>query len=210
MISRQFDKRRTGEGAVKGWETRKRKQADRRAALNRLIDVVDDITSDLVVGERTPASDKYVIGALTLIRWRDSIAAAVRVLTLFAFVLCLASAASAQTLDMRADKVAAGLTGWDGGEIDADGDDTTPEWILLSREGFGWYRVVILVGPAMCYGPKHGLNPAPWYQLPARGWEWFRAHLEDVRGRHRLVLQSDYSYYRLYLDRPDGNCSFTP
>lgn len=74
------DKRVTGEGAMKGWATRRRKQADRRVALDRLIEVADSITSDLVVGERATDPGKYVVGALTLINWRDRIASALRIL----------------------------------------------------------------------------------------------------------------------------------
>ena len=74
------DKRITGEGAVKGWATRRRKMADRRVALDRLIEVADCITSDLVVGERATEPGKYVVGALTLINWRDRITSALRIL----------------------------------------------------------------------------------------------------------------------------------
>lgn len=54
--------------------------AARREALDRLIEVVDCITSDLVVGERATEPGKYVVGALQLIKWRDHIAAALRIL----------------------------------------------------------------------------------------------------------------------------------
>ncbi len=74
------DKRITGEGALKGWATRRRREADRRAALDRLIEVADSITSDLVVGDRATVPGKYVIGALTLINWRDRISSALRIL----------------------------------------------------------------------------------------------------------------------------------
>lgn len=74
------DKRITGEGAVKGWATRRRNMADRRVALDRLIEVADSITSDLVVGERAAEPGKYVVGALTLINWRDRITSALRIL----------------------------------------------------------------------------------------------------------------------------------
>lgn len=74
------DKRRSGEGAMKGWATRRRRIADRRAALDRLIEVADSITSDLVVGERAAAPGKYIVGALTLINWRDRITSALRIL----------------------------------------------------------------------------------------------------------------------------------
>lgn len=74
------DKRITGEGSVKGWATRRRRLADRRAALDRLIEVADSITSDLVVGERATEPGKYVVGALTLVNWRDRIASALRIL----------------------------------------------------------------------------------------------------------------------------------
>ena len=74
------DKRKTGEGAMKGWATRRRKAQDRRAALDRLIEVQDCITSDLVVGERAAEPGKYVVGALTLINWRDRISSALRIL----------------------------------------------------------------------------------------------------------------------------------
>lgn len=74
------DKRKTGEGAIRGWATRRRTQQDRRAALDRLIEVADSITSDLVVGERATDPGKYVVGALTLINWRDRISSALRIL----------------------------------------------------------------------------------------------------------------------------------
>jgi hypothetical protein len=74
------DKRKTGEGAIKGWATRRQRMSDRRAALDRLIEVADCITSDLVVGERATEPGKYVVGALTLVNWRDRILSALRVL----------------------------------------------------------------------------------------------------------------------------------
>lgn len=74
------DKRKTGEGAIKGWATRRREAADRRVALDALIEVADSITSDLVVGERAAEPGKYVVGAITLINWRDRIACALRIL----------------------------------------------------------------------------------------------------------------------------------
>ena len=74
----RFDKRKTGEAAMKGWVTRRRRLADRRAARSSLIDVADDITSDLTIGDRATVPGKYLIGALTLIRWRDRIVSAVR------------------------------------------------------------------------------------------------------------------------------------
>lgn len=75
-----MDKRKTGEGAMKGWATRRRRAQDHRAALDRLIEVADAITSDLVVGERASAPGKYVVSALTLVNWRDRIVSALRVL----------------------------------------------------------------------------------------------------------------------------------
>lgn len=75
-----MDKRKTGEGAVKGWATRRRRMADRRVALDRLIEVADSITSDLVVGARADEPGKYVVGALTLVNWRDRITSALRIL----------------------------------------------------------------------------------------------------------------------------------
>ena len=75
-----LDKRKTSEGAVKGWAARRRKVADRRVALDRLIEVMDSITSDLAVGERATEPGKYIVGALTLINWRDRIASALRIL----------------------------------------------------------------------------------------------------------------------------------
>lgn len=74
------DKRKTGEGALKGWATRRRRQQDRRAALDRLIEVADSITSELVVGERATEPGKYLVGALTLLNWRDRTASALRIL----------------------------------------------------------------------------------------------------------------------------------
>ena len=74
------DRRVTGEGALKGWATRRRRTAERRVALDRLIEVADSITSDLVVGERAAEPSKYVVGALTLVNWRDRINSALRIL----------------------------------------------------------------------------------------------------------------------------------
>lgn len=74
------DKRKTGEGAMKGWATRRRKVTERRVALDRLIEVADSITGDLVVGERATEPGKYIVGALTLINWRDRITSALKVL----------------------------------------------------------------------------------------------------------------------------------
>lgn len=74
------DKRQTGKCAMKGWATRRQRQADRRVALDQLIEVADSITSDLVVGERAEAPGKYVVGALTLVNWRDRITSALRIL----------------------------------------------------------------------------------------------------------------------------------
>jgi hypothetical protein len=74
------DKRKTGEGAMKGQATRRRRQQDRRVALDRLIEVADSITSDLVVGERAAEPGKFVVGALTLVNWRDRITSALRIL----------------------------------------------------------------------------------------------------------------------------------
>ena len=57
-----------------------RTMADRRAALDSLLDVADSITSDLVVGERAAEPGKYIVGALTLVNWRDRIISALRIL----------------------------------------------------------------------------------------------------------------------------------
>lgn len=74
------DRRRTGEGALKGWATRRRRQEARRVAVDRLVDVADSITSDLVVGQRADEPGKFVVGALTLVNWRDRILEALRIL----------------------------------------------------------------------------------------------------------------------------------
>ena len=78
------DKRISGGGAVKGWATRRMRavtrQTNHRLALNQLVDVADAITGDLVVGERALSPGKYVVGALTLLKWRNGILSAVRLL----------------------------------------------------------------------------------------------------------------------------------
>jgi hypothetical protein len=74
------DKRVSGEGAIKGWSTRRRRQADRRIALDRLIEVADSITSELTVGGRDAVTGQYMIGATTLINWRDRISSALKIL----------------------------------------------------------------------------------------------------------------------------------
>jgi hypothetical protein len=76
----QPDNRKNGVGAKKGWVTRRRTMANRRAALDRLIEVSDSISSELVVGERSEVPGKYAIGALTLINWRDRVCSALRIL----------------------------------------------------------------------------------------------------------------------------------
>lgn len=64
---------------MKGWATRRRRQEDRREAVNVLIDVHDAINGELVVGERGEPG-KYAIGAITLISWRDRLSLALRTL----------------------------------------------------------------------------------------------------------------------------------
>lgn len=61
------DRRKTGEGAMKGWATRRRKMADRRVALDRLIEVADSITSDLTVGERASEPGNRIASALRIL-----------------------------------------------------------------------------------------------------------------------------------------------
>jgi hypothetical protein len=78
--SSRLDKRKSGVGAMKGWVTRRRRHLDQREALNRLIEVADGITSDLVVGERAADPGKYIVGALTLVKWRDGIVSALKIL----------------------------------------------------------------------------------------------------------------------------------
>lgn len=66
--------------ALKANRNTRQKDADRRVVLDRLIEVADSITSDLVVGERSEQPGKYVVGALTLINWRDRITSVLRLL----------------------------------------------------------------------------------------------------------------------------------
>jgi hypothetical protein len=82
---RRDDKRKTGEGAMRGWATRRQRALERRKALDCLYEVSDSITSELTVGVRLNHdvepenhSGKYVVGALTLINWRDRVASALR------------------------------------------------------------------------------------------------------------------------------------
>lgn len=73
------NKRKTGEGAMKGWATRRRRQAEAKQAREALIDVMDEIGGLCVHGARvTDHPGKFLVGAVTLIGWRDRIAAAIR------------------------------------------------------------------------------------------------------------------------------------
>ena len=75
------DKRITGEGALTGWVTRRRRMAERRKALDCLIEVADSITGELVVGGR-PADfpNQHMVSDNTLVNWRDRINSALRIL----------------------------------------------------------------------------------------------------------------------------------
>lgn len=75
------DRRKSGEGAIKGWATRRRKQQVRRVALDRLIEVMDSIGGELVT--RTPIPGYVLCQAvltISLVNWRDRISSAVRLL----------------------------------------------------------------------------------------------------------------------------------
>lgn len=75
------DKRKTGEGALKGWETRRLRQAERQAAINLLIDVMDEVGGMVVHG--VPSYNRpgsFDVGATTLIGWRDRLSKAVHFL----------------------------------------------------------------------------------------------------------------------------------
>lgn len=75
------DKRKTGEGATKGWVTRRRRAAERQSAREALIDVMDEIGGVVVHGVRvTDHPGQFLVGALTLIGWRDRISAALQAL----------------------------------------------------------------------------------------------------------------------------------
>lgn len=71
----RMDHRKTGKGALNGWATRRgRQRADREA----LIGVMDEIGGICVHGvSATDHPGKFLIGAVTLIGWRDRIARAV-------------------------------------------------------------------------------------------------------------------------------------
>lgn len=75
------DKRKTGEGALKGWETRRLKAAERKAALDLLTDVMDEVGGLVVHGVPSygrPGS--FDVGAVTLIGWRDRLSKAIHFL----------------------------------------------------------------------------------------------------------------------------------
>lgn len=73
-----MDKRKTGEGAMKGWATRRKREAERKAARSALVDVMDEIGGIFVHGVRvTDHPGKFLLGATTLINWRDRMAAAI-------------------------------------------------------------------------------------------------------------------------------------
>lgn len=75
------DRRKTGEGAMKGWATRRRHVAERQSAREALIDVMDEIGGMVVHGARvTDHPGKFLVGAVTLIGWRDRISATLRAL----------------------------------------------------------------------------------------------------------------------------------
>lgn len=81
MTQQESDKRKTGEGAMKGWATRRRRQRDRRDVLDRLIEVADSITGELVVGGRPDGQPQArLVSDNTLINWRDRITSAIRIL----------------------------------------------------------------------------------------------------------------------------------
>lgn len=69
------DRRKTGEAAMKGWATRRRRQADRKAAMERLTEVAESITGEVLFH-----ADPCVILKNTLINWRDRITSALRIL----------------------------------------------------------------------------------------------------------------------------------
>lgn len=73
------DKRKTGAGAMKGWATRRRRIADRKAALSRLTEVAESVTGELVVGARLERG-VVAVHINTLVNWRDRIASALRIL----------------------------------------------------------------------------------------------------------------------------------
>ena len=61
--------------------TKARPRTHQVSARCDLIDVADSITSELVVGQRHgEGTGQYIIGALTLIKWRDGIVAALKFL----------------------------------------------------------------------------------------------------------------------------------
>ena len=75
------DKRITGEGALMGWVTRRRRMAERRRALDCLIEVADSITGELVVGGRpNDFPSQHMVSDNTLVNWRDRITSALRLL----------------------------------------------------------------------------------------------------------------------------------
>ena len=66
------DRRKSGEGAMKGWATRRQRAAARKAAL---LEVMDEIGITCVHGIRvSDHPGKFLVGASTLIGWRDRIA----------------------------------------------------------------------------------------------------------------------------------------
>lgn len=76
------DKRKTGAGAIKGWATRRRKAADRRAALERLTEVAESLTGEVVCKVMVPGCRNLMaVSQDTIINWRDRINSALRLLT---------------------------------------------------------------------------------------------------------------------------------
>ena len=73
------DKRRTGEGAMKGWETRRRKLADRRHALAILQTLAEDLTGAVVLKTPVPGYPRMMaVTVEEVINWRDRAISALR------------------------------------------------------------------------------------------------------------------------------------
>lgn len=66
---------------MKGWSARRRRLNDRRVAIERLTEVAESITGEILVGERA-AGGIVIIQAATAINWRDRIISALRILSL--------------------------------------------------------------------------------------------------------------------------------
>jgi len=75
------DKRKTGEGALKGWATRRQREEDRRVAIGRLTTVAEEMTGELVTNHSGDGYPKMLrVSPETILNWRDRLISATRIL----------------------------------------------------------------------------------------------------------------------------------